>query len=149
MCTNITLRGNKAIVTARTDEFAIMMPELEIMSFPRMMNFSTLSNGSGFKWENKYGYIGITTGKLFGEKNVLDGINEKGLAVQALYFPGYAGYEKIEDLSNAVSNLSICSYILGKFETVEEVKKAISNMNIVGEEVNGAIPPFHYQVNDS
>ncbi len=45
--------------------------------------------GDGKKWTAKYGALGAI---VFGNLGIMDGVNEKGLAVGAFYFPTMAEY---------------------------------------------------------
>ena len=56
-----------------------------------------------------------------------DGMNEAGLTVGALFFPGFAKYQelKADALATTVSNVDLVNYILSNFKTVDEVRAAM------------------------
>ncbi|MGG7060729.1 linear amide C-N hydrolase [Clostridium tertium] len=92
MCTNITIKYNKGFVTARTNEFGVLINS-NIFTMKRntsQRGFCTEKN-KGLKWENKYGLVGINGGSILSPELIsLDGLNEKGLSVQGLYIHRYA-----------------------------------------------------------
>lgn len=61
-----------------------------------------------------------------------DAINEKGLGVAGLNFPGYAKYnqEIVENVDN-ITPYEIIPWILATCETVDDARKLINNLNIV------------------
>ena len=72
----------------------------------------------------------ITVGAItFNDVAISDGMNEKGLAVAAFYFPTFAKYPEItnDNLSKALSAVDFPNWILTQFATVEEVRSAIQN----------------------
>src|SRR5580704_9267840 len=81
-CTGMQLKAKDgSVVNGRTDEFGIKMG-LSGIFIPR--NFalsSTKPDGTaGYSYKTKYAAIGAGT---FGDTNIVDGINEKGLVVAA------------------------------------------------------------------
>lgn len=150
MCTNITIKYNKGFVTARTNEFGVLINS-NIFTMKRntsQRGFCTEKN-KGLEWENKYGFIGIDGSNTISPNLIaLDGMNEKGLSVQGLYFPRYAKYQNTDNYDNAITNLTFSNYVLGCFQNVEEVKKGLEKLIICGEGFNGQPLPFHFQVND-
>ena len=55
---------------------------------------------------------------------IVDGINEQGLFVSGLYFPGYAGYATAtpDNSSRAMASYEFGNWLLGNFATVDEVR---------------------------
>ena len=56
-----------------------------------------------------------------------DGLNEAGLSVGSLLFPGFAKFQDIpiDRCYNAISSLQFPLWILGKFGTVRELREAL------------------------
>ncbi|XP_015754690.1 PREDICTED: choloylglycine hydrolase-like [Acropora digitifera] len=56
-----------------------------------------------------------------------DGLNEAGLSVDSLLFPGFAKFQDIpiDRCDNAISSLQFPLWILGKFGTVRELREAL------------------------
>ncbi|XP_015779110.1 PREDICTED: penicillin acylase-like [Acropora digitifera] len=57
-----------------------------------------------------------------------DGLNEAGLSVGSLLFPGFAKFQDIpiDRCDNAISSLQFPLWILGKFGTVRELREALN-----------------------
>lgn len=87
-----------------------------------------------------------------------DGMNEKGLAMAGLSFPGYAKYkdiknEKNESINNLKENITpfeLIPYILGTCKNVDEAEQHIENMNIVDINFSEKLPltPMHWIISD-
>lgn len=150
-CTGIKLIAKDgSLVHGRTLEFGV---ELDISSavVPRGYSFKgTTPLGEGLSYTSKYGAVGAFA---FGEPALLDGLNEKGLAVGTFYFPGFARYTEPtpDNQSRALSPVEFPNWLLTQFATVEEVKSALPSVVIVPTITKawGNVPaPFHYIVFD-
>jgi len=102
----------------------------------------------GMKWTSKYGVLYLDG---FGLDIAVDGLNEKGLSVGALYFPDAAVYQEVEpgNESKAVASIDLPLYILQNFTTVDEVREAIPNITVWGarvEALGNIIVPVHWSV---
>lgn len=151
-CTGIELKANDGgFVHGRTLEFGIPI-ETEVAFIPRGYEFTGATEiGSGLKYKAKYATVGAI---VYNQISVLDGINEKGLAVGTFYFPDFAEYAVItsENQSRALSPFDFPNWIITQFATVEEVKEAIKTVfiaPIIAKEWGDQPPPFHYIVHDS
>lgn len=105
-------------------------------------------NKEGMKWTSKYGVLYLDG---FGLDIAVDGLNEKGLAVGALYFPDAAVYQEVEpgNESKAVSSIDLPLYILQNFATVDEVREAIPDVTVWGariEALGNIVVPVHWSV---
>ncbi len=89
-CTGILLKNaDGSVVHGRTVEFGIPM-SIDYAVVPRGYNFTGLTPmGDGKTWTSKYGALGAI---VFGNLGIMDGLNEKGLAIGAFYFPTTAEY---------------------------------------------------------
>ncbi|MEI8125796.1 MAG: choloylglycine hydrolase family protein [Parachlamydiaceae bacterium] len=150
-CTGIKLVAKDGtFVHGRTLEFGIQV-DTSIAVIPRSYEFvGTTPVGKGMTYKSKYAAVGAVT---FGDIALMDGLNEKGLAVGTFYFPGFAGYATIdaENQSKAVSPVEFPNWILTQFASVDEVKAALSSVVIAPTVVKswGDTPaPFHYIVFD-
>lgn len=151
-CTGIIQKAeNGDWVYARTMEFGADLISFDLMFVPRGIPYTSeiSTNKTGAKWTTKYGHVGFNP---FGMPILADGLNEKGLACGAFYFPGWAEYESIgpQDSSNAISNIDFVSWVLGNFATVSEVREALKQTKVVGVPFAawGFIPPLHYFMAD-
>ncbi len=153
-CTGIMLRNSDGtIVHGRTLEFGIVVDTM-IAIVPRGYEFvAKAPGGSGMKYKSKYAAVGAIT---FKDVAISDGINEKGLAVGAFYFPTFAKYAEIskDNRSKALSPVDFPNWVLTQFATVGEVRSAIQNGEgvIVPTVLEGwgpKAPPFQYIVYDN
>jgi choloylglycine hydrolase len=89
-CTGIRLKAaDGGVVTGRTLEFGFFIPT-DIVAIPRGQAFASKTTiGPGVAWASKYATVGAA---LQGTDYLIDGINEKGLAVGLFYFPTFASY---------------------------------------------------------
>ncbi len=150
-CTGIQLKAKDgSFVNGRTVEFGINL-DLNGLVIPRNYAFhGTLPDGTpGMTYTAKYAAVG---GGMFGEADIADGINEKGLAIGDFYFPGYAGYASVtpDNKTHALSPTEFSNWVLTQFATVDEVKAGLKNAVIVPTTPKGwpVLPPFHYVVYD-
>jgi choloylglycine hydrolase len=151
-CTGIVRTAdNGDVVFARTLEFADSVFKFELSVIPRGIEYigQTPDGQPGMKWKMKYATVGFTP---FGLPLIADGMNEKGLAVGAFYFPGYAEYQKFTQTkaSKTLSQVDLPTWILGNFTKVSEVIAAIKDVNVVqvSPPALGLPPPLHYIVVD-
>lgn len=152
-CTGLKLIAKDGSqVHGRTLEFGIVV-DASVAVIPRGHEFKgTTPNGPGLNYKSKYGAVGAVA---FGDPALMDGLNEKGLAVGTFYFPGFAGYTPIsaENQSKGLSPVEFPNWILTQFASVEEVKAALQSGNVVIAptitKAWGPTPaPFHYIVYD-
>lgn len=150
-CTGIKLIAKDgSLVHGRTLEFGVEV-DISIAVIPRDYPFKgSTPQGDGLFYISKYGVVGAAS---FGNPALMDGLNEKGLAVGTFYFPTFAGYSELttENRSKALSPVDFPNWILTQFATVEEVKAALSSVIIVPTITKGWGPepaPFHYIVFD-
>ena len=82
-------------------------------------------------------------------------MNEAGLTVGALFFPGFAKYQEVkaDELATTVSNVDLVNYILSNFKTVDEVREAMPKIRVVRnaeiEKEFGTPLPLHHIVSDA
>ena len=126
----------------------------EMMLVPRSMAFSSaLGDGkTGAAWKNPYGFVGVNAAGL---AYATDGMNEAGLTVGALFFPGFAKYQEVkaDELATTVSIVDLVNYILSNFKTVDEVREAMPKIRVVRnaeiEKEFGMPLPLHHVVSDA
>ncbi len=150
-CTGLKLVAKDgSIVHGRTLEFGIPL-DSSIALVPRGYRFvGTTPQGPGLAYTTKYAALGAV---LFDEIAILDGINEKGLAVGTFFFPGFAKYATIskKNQHQALSASEFPHWVLTQFTSIEEVKNGLKNVFIAPTLVGGwgsEPPPFHYIVYD-
>jgi choloylglycine hydrolase len=151
-CTGITLKSRDgAVVFGRTLEWGSFDLHSRLVIVPRGHEYkSLLANGKiGKTWRAVYGAVGLDAV----EKDfVIDGMNEKGLAVNVFYHPGCAEYPKFDPARSAVTlgSLDVCQYLLTTCATADEARKAIAGVRVVGvlEPSIGIPPPIHLIVTE-
>jgi len=152
-CTGILLKNaDGSIVHGRTVEFGIPL-EMDLAVVPRGYAFvGQTPLGDGKTWTSKYGAVGVI---VFGNLGIMDGINEKGLAIGAFYFPTEAEYTPTTAANQAqsMSPVDFSNWILTSFASVDEARAAIEAGNAVVAPtlVPGwpqQVQPFHWVVYD-
>ena len=151
-CTGVRLISKDgSCVTGRTVEFGLRL-EGSCAVIPRDHAFEgTTSQGKGLSYRSQYQAVGLIA---FQDPSILDGVNEKGLAVGTFYFPGYASYAEIspQNQAKALSPLQFPNWLLTQFATVEEIKKGLSDVVIaptINPKWGTTPPPFHYIAYDA
>ena len=79
-----------------------------------------------------------------------DAMNEKGLSMAGLNFPGNADYRKPEEGKDNVASFEFISWILGQCGSVEEARKYLSRINLTDDAFAAELPPspLHWIVAD-
>ncbi|MEG6508049.1 choloylglycine hydrolase family protein [Methyloligella sp. 2.7D] len=139
-CTSFLIKTkNGDPVYGRTMEFGMPLNS-NIAVVPRGITFeaNTLPGKKSWSWTGKYAATGMN---FLGTPNLVDGVNEKGLAGGMLYFPGYAGYvdPAKADLDKAMGPWQFLTWALTNFATVDEVKTALGEIQI-----GNFAPPFNF-----
>lgn len=151
-CTGIRLIAKDgAVVYGRTMEWGTFDLNSRVVIFPRGQQFTghTPDHKPGLKWRAEYGFAGLD-GPALSEGMVLDGMNEKRLAVGGFYHPGFAEYQPY-DPANASASMGpgdVIAYLLSTCATVEEAKTALAKVRVtpVVAPSLGFAPPAHFMV---
>lgn len=151
-CTGIGFKtADGSHISGRTAEFGVNL-DLNGLFVPRGIEFhGTLPDGGqGLAYTSKYAAVGTNA---YGEKALIDGLNEKGLGMGAFYFPSFAGYAPPDgdNKAKAVSPTQFVNWVLTQFATTEEVKAGLKDVAIVPTTPPGwgTMPPMHYIVYDA
>ena len=149
-CTEARIKaGDGSVVVGRSMEFAQALNSNVVVQPRGQERVSTLPDGKdGIKWTSKYGVMYLDG---FGIDIAVDGMNESGLSLGALFFPGEAQYQDMKgsrkSRTMAVNDLPL--YILQNFSTVDEVKEALPKLTVVGihtPALQNIIIPAHISV---
>ena len=131
-CTTLLLTAKDgAVVSGRTMEFGFdVQSEVMVVPAGTAMTGSLPSGAKGISYATKYGMIGANA---LGFPVIVDGINEQGLFVSDLYFPGYAGYATAtpDNSSRAMASYEFGNWLLGNFATVDEVRAHVADIVLV------------------
>ena len=135
---------------ARTMEDPFPMGEVVTIIPAGTKYFGLLPDGSqnGMKWTAKYGVVGIDALNL---PVICDGVNEAGLAIGMLLYPGYAQYMNYEPTNNAktITQPEVATWLLTTCANVAEVRAAIQTITVVkGADAYAGALPLHYTVHD-
>lgn len=125
----------------------------EVVIMPRTYPLSFRKKG---KMENHYGIIGIAHIPKMEEPSELlyplfyDAVNEKGLGIAGLNFPGNAAYQPYQEKKDNITPFELIPWILGQCATVAEAKKSLQKINILNENFSEALPlsPLHWMISD-
>jgi choloylglycine hydrolase len=154
-CTAMVFRAQDGTgIYARTMEWGASDLKSELVLVPRNMTFaSALGAGeTGMVWNNLYGFVGVNAAGL---PYAADGMNEVGLTVGVLFFPGFAEFQQpsAAQQSMTMNSLDVANYLLGNFKTVEEVRQAMPKIRVVRnadiEKEFGSPVPIHHIVTDA
>lgn len=150
-CTDFVVSSTDgSMVEGRTMEWAEDLKS-QIVLHPRGENrTSNAPDGkSGISWKSKYGFLGVNG---YGLDITLDGMNEKGLSMSALWLPGSEYQNVVSGQENkALCVLDIGTWVLGNFATVTEAESAITKVIVWAEsreELGGAKPTLHIALHD-
>jgi len=151
-CTALQLTAKDGgVVVGRTMEFGLdVKPDAVIVPAGTELASSLPKEANGIKYTTKYGIVGLN---FMGKHMVVDGMNEKGMYVGALYLPGYASYPKVnaETSSKSMAPEDYVAWLLANFSTVEEIKKNYNNVILVQnpqKEIGGESFPGHFLITD-
>jgi len=127
----------------------------QIVVQPREKNYtSSAPDGSqGLAWKSQYGFLFFNA---YGQDAATDGMNEQGLSVGLLFFPGFCKYQTVPAGQNekAISSVDFAFWLLSNFSTVEQVRKALENVYVWGAPVDlpkqkNVVLPCHFGVYDA
>ena len=146
-CTGIRLRsGDGAAVFGRTMEWGTFDLNSRLVIVPRGNEFTShLGDGiTGLTWKGKYGTVGLDA---LGKNFLVDGMNEKGLAVNVFYHPGFAEYPELDTAkrSTTIETVDVCQYLLTTCASIADVRTALGGVTVIGvvEPAIGIAPPIH------
>ncbi len=79
-----------------------------------------------------------------------DAINEKGLGMAGLNFPGNAFYNEVKEDKDNIAPFEFIPYILSSCGTIEEVKEKLKNINLANINYSDTLPvsPLHWIIAD-
>lgn len=150
-CSKITKTINNEVFTARTVDLCADLP-YDIAVYPRGLKESgEVTGNKTINWTSKYASI-VAREILTNVNANIDGVNEKGLAVNLLYLDG-TQYEKRDPNKAGISIYKWAKYALDNYTTVNEVLNSLPNYQIVIEPIKigqkTTIFPLHFSISDS
>ena len=152
-CTSIRIKTEDGLVFyARTFEGGVDFQNGMAVIPKGTVYHGTLPDNTskGLTWTTKYGMVGMTAFKM---PLFSDGLNEKGLVVANLMFPGYAEYESFDPgkANITLAHFELATWLLSNFATVAEVRQAIGKVRVCEgpSVVSGFVLPLHFVVHDA
>lgn len=148
-CTDFQIKAKDGtVVIGRSMEFPVDLGSSAVI-VPRGESFTSVSDEGvkGISWTNKYAFLGVNA---YGIKDsYVEGLNEKGLAFDALMFTG-AKYQTVVP-EKFVTIAGLGAWILGNFETVDEVKRELPKINVTGTKLKkaGGAAALHIALHDA
>lgn len=126
----------------------------KLLIVPRGTEFTgTAPRGkSGKKWQAKYGFVGLNAD--IAPSVVVDGQNEKGLALGMLYLPGFAQYldPAAAPADKSIGSFEVLNYLLSNCASVDEAVAALQNDVYVAQlefVPFKEVLPVHYWIGDN
>ena len=144
MCTAITYHGSASYFGRNLDlEYGY---NETVTITPRNYAFH-FRNGEIL--DSHYAIIGVAT-VADGYPLYYDAINEKGLGIAGLNFPGNAAYYPFDGQKTNIGSFELIPYLLSKCETVSQVRRILNDANIWNEPFSAQFPtsPLHWIVAD-
>ena len=144
MCTCIDFRS-KYFYFGRNLDLEYNFGEKVVIT-PRDYLFE-LKNGS--KLKTKYAIMGMAT-VVNNYPLYADAVNEKGLCMAGLYFPGNAVYNKEIEQNINIASFELIPWVLGNFSNITELKKELNNLNIIDAKFNENLSAvqLHWMISD-
>lgn len=150
-CTGTTVKAKDgSVIFGRTLEFEADLKS-NVIVIPReySMIASAPNNSTGLKWKTKYAAVG-TNG--MGKTILVDGLNEKGLAVGSFYLPNLAKYQDVtpEEYSQSIGSTDVGAFLLTNFSNIEEVKEGLKKIKVSNVKFSpwNFTLPLHYIVTE-
>ena len=144
MCTCITYTNNDFYFGRNLDLDCSFGETVTIT--PR--NFPLIFRKAG-RQDHHYAMIGMASVNdsfpLYAEA-----VNEKGLAMAGLNFPGNAYYQKTDGEGLEIASFEVIAWVLGKCVSVAEAEKFLDEMEIVDLAFSDQMPPapLHWMIAD-
>lgn len=152
-CTDFRLKADDgSILISRTMEFAQpFKSNLRTSNRGRVFTETAPDGKPGMSWKAQYGYVfldGLNT------DFAIDGMNEKGLSIEALYLPGETQYQTVPAGHNnqALAYLHFGDWILSRFQNVDEVRTALPNVFVYEQPLasqDNIVLPAHFAIHDA
>ncbi|WP_457608639.1 linear amide C-N hydrolase [Nitratifractor sp.] len=151
-CTALHLTAkDKGVVVGRTMEFGMEVnSDAVVVPAGTKLKSSLPADKKGIEYTTKNGMVGLN---FMGKKMLVDGMNDKGVYVGALYLPGYAKYPEVkpETAARSMAPEDYVAWLLANFGSVDEVRKHYKDVILVQnpqKEIGGETFPGHFLVTD-
>ncbi len=144
MCTALSYKPNEHYF-GRTLDLDRSYGE-EVCLLPRRFPISFRNLG---QWKEHFAILGMAT-VAGGFPLLYDGVNEHGLAMAGLNFPGNAVYHPAHPAKDNAAPFELIPWILGQCKTVEEAAGLLARLNVADISFSEALPssPLHWMLSD-
>ena len=144
MCTCINFK-TKDFYFGRNLDLEYNFGEKVIIT-PRKYKFE-LKNKNSF--QTKYAMIGMAT-VIDSYPLYADAVNEKGLCIAGLYFPGNAVYYKEKESYLNIASFELIPWCLGNYSNIAELRKDLEKINITNQAFSENMPnaELHWMISD-
>lgn len=98
---------------------------------------------------NRYPIMGMAA-VVDGYPLYFDGMNDRGLAMAGLNFPGNAVYYPFDKNKKNISPFELIPHIIGNFSSVASVKRELESVNVLDKPFSEKLPlsPLHWMISD-
>jgi len=153
-CTVFRLKAKDgSMIVARSMEFGVDL-KYDLVIVPRNTPFNSpfMKNTAGIRWRVIYGYVGVASMGL--DYGVSDGMNEKGLAIGALWYESDMQWQKAlpADSLKSLASPMFPDWVLGNFSNVEDLRNALPSMKVFAYTDSTKmkfVPTLHFIVYDA
>lgn len=146
-CSRVVFLGQDNLtLVGRTLDWRTPIPT-NLYVFPQGVEKQGMPSGNTFKWKSQYGSVVAVSY----DGGVTEGINEKGLVMNALFCKGSIYRTAINDEIRSMSLAVLVSYFLDNFATTDEVFQWLNKNDfaIYGQTFDGGtVSALHWAVTD-
>lgn len=146
-CSRVVFLGRDNLtLVGRTLDWRTPIPT-NLYVYPRGMEKQGMPSGNTYHWKSKYGSVLAVSY----DGGVTEGMNEKGLVMNALFCKGSIYRKSVDGKLQSISLAVLVSYFLDNFETVDEVHKWLNENEfaIYGQDFDeGTTAALHWALTD-
>lgn len=146
-CSRVVFLGKDSLtLVGRTLDWRTPIPT-NLYVYPRGMQKQGMPSGNTFHWKSKYGSVIAVSY----DGGVTEGMNEKGLVMNALFCKGSIYRTSAGGKLRSMSLAVFVSYFLDNFETVDEVQQWLNEneFGIYGQTFDeGTTAALHWAITD-
>ena len=146
-CSRVVFLGQDSLtLVGRTLDWRTPIPT-NLYVYPRGMQKQGMPSGNTYHWKSKYGSVLAVSY----DGGVTEGMNEKGLVMNALFCKGSIYRTSADGKLRSMSLAVFVSYFLDNFETVDEVQQWLdeNEFGIYGQTFDeGTTAALHWAITD-
>jgi choloylglycine hydrolase len=149
-CTDFLVKANDgSVIVGRSMEWGEdMKSQLGFQARGEARQSTTPDGKPGLNWQSKYGFV---CANCYGLDIPIDGMNEKGFSVGALWFPGAIYQSPVAGREQSTMDpADLVAWLLGSFSTVDEATSALKNVRVClrSRPDIGFAPNIHFALHD-